>query len=83
MRAYMAENNMTRKECWRGGTTLTIETNHAQHLVTVWLPSGEAPAALDDLLKMYKGTRYKVAIFRSGQHDLVECTTGLLLNNRG
>ena len=62
---------------------LKMEFDHQRHLVTVWLPGEESSAILEPVYNRYKGTPYKVAVFRSGKYDLLECTTGLLLNNRG
>lgn len=62
---------------------MKMEFDHKRHLVTVWLPGEESSAILEPVYNRYKGTPYKVAVFRSGKHDLTECTTGLLLNNRG
>ena len=38
---------------------------------------------LNAIVDQYRGMRYRVAVFHSGKQDLLECTTGLLLNNRG
>lgn len=60
-----------------------MEFDHQRHWVTVWLPGEESSANLEPVYRQYKGTPYKVAVFHSGKQDLLECTTGLLLNNRG
>lgn len=67
----------------QGGDTLRIETNPQQRLITLWLTGEESTDELRAVIDRFRGTRCKVAVFRSGKCDLTECTTGLLLNNRG
>ena len=62
---------------------MRIEADKQQRLVTIWLPKDEAGTQLNTIVDQYCGMRYRVAVFRSGEQDLLECTTGLLLNNRG
>ena len=62
---------------------MRIEADKQQRLVTIWLPKDEAGTQLNAIVDQYRGMRYRVAVFRSGEQDLFECTTGLLLNNRG
>ena len=62
---------------------MRIEADRQQKLVTIWLPKDEAGTGLNAIVDQYRGMRYRVAVFRSGKQDLLECTTGLLLNNRG
>ena len=62
---------------------MRIEADKQQRLVTIWLPKGEAGTQLNAIVDQYRDMHYRVAVFHSGKQDLLECTTGLLLNNRG
>ena len=62
---------------------MRIEADKQQRLVTIWLPTDEAGTQLNAIVDQYRGMHYRVAVFHSGKQDLLECTTGLLLNNRG
>ena len=37
---------------------------------------------LQQVYANYRAQKYKVAVFCSGQRDLLDCTAGLLLHNR-
>lgn len=62
---------------------MRIEADKQQRLVTIWLSKDEAGTQLNAIVDQYRGMHYRVAVFHSGKQDLLECTTGLLLNNRG
>lgn len=57
--------------------------DHQHHLISIWLPNDEKDVAiLDPLFRQYRGTPYKVAVFRSGKGNLVNNTAGLLRANK-
>ena len=62
---------------------MRIEADKQQRLVTIWIAKDEAGTQLNAIVDQYRGMHYRVAVFHSGKQDLLECTTGLLLNNRG
>lgn len=43
---------------------------------------GKDSDLLEPLCRQYRGTPYRVAVFRSGQENLTECTTALLRHNK-
>ena len=56
-------------------------------IVEIWLTNAEQCTAalresLQPLFDEYKQKKYKVAVFESGQDDLLYNTAGLLLHNR-
>ena len=62
---------------------MEMHVDHQLHLVFVWLPNDEKDIAiLEPVYRRYKGTPYKVAVFRSGKGDLLSNTAGLLKANR-
>lgn len=62
---------------------MQIEFDHQRRIVSVWLAGGEAEGdLLGPICRQYRGTPYRVAVFRSGQESLMECAAGLLRCNR-
>lgn len=61
---------------------MRMDFDHQHHIVSVWLAGDEQAAVLEPLYRQYQGTKYRVAVFHSGGHDLTECTKALLLGNR-
>ena len=54
--------------------------DHQLHLVSIWLPNDEKDVAiLEPVYRQYKGTKYRVAVFRSGREDLLNNTAKLLI----
>lgn len=57
--------------------------DHQHHLISIWLPNDEKDVAiLEPVFRKYRGSPYKVAVFRSGKGDLVNNTAGLLRVNK-
>ena len=57
--------------------------DHQLHLVSIWLPNDEKDVAiLEPVYRQYKGTKYRVAVFRSGREDLLNNTAKLLKINK-
>lgn len=78
-----ASTLFTEAFCIKGGLHLQIEFDHQRRIVSVWLAGGEADGnLLEPLCRQYRGTPYRVAVFRSGQESLMECAAGLLRCNR-
>ncbi|MBQ6554300.1 MAG: hypothetical protein IJL89_03605 [Firmicutes bacterium] len=55
--------------------------------VCVWLTAEESERAdinkkIDEITEKYKGTKFKVVIFRSGRRDLYGLTEGLIKYNK-
>jgi len=66
---------------------IELQVRDSEKIVEIWLTSAEKKdALLQELLQSvyanYKAQKYKVAVFCSGQRDLLNCTAGLLLHNR-
>lgn len=62
---------------------MEMHVDHQLHLVSVWLPNDEKDIAiLEPVYRRYKGTPYKVAVFRSGRESLLNNTSKLLRINR-
>ena len=62
---------------------MQIEFDHQRRIVSVWLAGGEAEGdLLEPLCRQYRGTPYRVAVFRSGRANLTDCTSALLRHNR-
>lgn len=57
--------------------------DHQLHLVSIWLPNDEKDIAiLEPVYRQYMGTKYRVAVFRSGREDLRSNTAKLLQFNK-
>lgn len=62
---------------------MDMTIDHQRHLVSIWLPNDEKDLAiLEPVFRLYGGTPYRVAVFRSGKGDLLENTAKLLRANR-
>lgn len=62
---------------------MEMTIDHLHHLVSIWLPNDEKDVAiLEPVFRRYRGTPYRVAVFRSGKGDLVNNTAALLRINR-
>ena len=47
---------------------MEMYVDHQLHLVSIWLPNDEKDVAiLEPVYRKYKGTPYRVAVFRSGK----------------
>ena len=58
---------------------MEMYVDHQRHLVSIWLPNDEKDVAiLDPVYRKYKGTPYRVAVFRSGKGNLLTNTAALL-----
>lgn len=62
---------------------MKMDVDHQRRFVTVWLPGDEQSAMLEGLYQRCRSANYRVAVFRSGKHELADCTAGLLRHNRG
>ena len=57
--------------------------DHQLHLVSIWLPNDEKDVTiLDPVYRKYKGTPYRVAVFRSGKGNLLTNTAAMLKANQ-
>lgn len=61
---------------------MRMEFDHQHKLISIWLAGDESSTVLDPVYRHYQHSKYKVAVFRSGNQSLEECTAGLLLHNR-
>lgn len=66
-----------------GVDEMEMHVDHQLHLVSIWLPNDEKDIAiLEPVYRQYKGTKYRVAVFRSGKEDLLNNTAKLLKINK-
>jgi len=71
------------KEISSRGENMEMCVDHQLHLVSIWLPNDEKDVAiLEPVYRKYKGTPYRVAVFRSGKGNLLTNTAALLKANR-
>ena len=66
---------------------MQLITNHQDKIIEVWLTNADrtnpiVQSALKPLYADYKKQKYTVAVFYSGQSDLLGKTTDLLLRNK-
>ena len=62
---------------------MEMYVDHQRHLVSIWLPNDEKDVAiLEPVYRKYKGTPYRVAVFRSGKGNLLTNTAAMLKANR-
>jgi len=66
---------------------IELQVRDSEKIVEIWLTSAEkkdnqVQEMLRPVYTNYKAQKYKVAVFCSGQRDLLDCTAGLLLHNR-
>ena len=74
---------MLGKEISSRGENMEMCVDHQLHLVSIWLPNDEKDVAiLEPVYRQYKGTKYRVAVFRSGREDLLNNTAKLLKTNK-
>ena len=71
------------KEISSRGESMEMYVDHQLHLVSIWLPNDEKDVAiLEPVYRKYKGTPYRVAVFRSGKGSLLTNTAAMLKANR-
>lgn len=76
-------SHMLGKEISSRGENMEMCVDHQLHLVSIWLPNDEKDVAiLEPVYRKYKGTPYRVAVFRSGNGNLMTNTAALLKANR-
>ena len=76
-------SHMLGKEISSRGENMEMCVDHQLHLVSIWLPNDEKNVAiLEPVYRKYKGTPYRVAVFRSGNGNLLTNTAALLKANR-
>lgn len=76
-------SHMLGKEISSRGESMEMYVDHQLHLVSIWLPNDEKDVAiLEPVYRQYKGTKYRVAVFRSGREDLLNNTAKLLKINK-
>ena len=66
---------------------IELQVRDSEKIVEIWLTSAEKKdpqmqQLLQPVYANYKVQKYKVAVFCSGQRDLLDSTAGLLLHNR-
>ena len=66
---------------------IELQVRDSEKIVEIWLASAEkkdkqVQEMLQPLYTNYKAQKYKVAVFCSGQRELLDSTAGLLLHNR-
>ena len=61
---------------------MEMYVDHQLHLVSIWLPNDEKDVTiLEPVYRKYKGTPYRVTVFRSGKGNLLTNTAALLKAN--
>lgn len=68
-------------------SSLTMNVNEESHIVEIWLTNAEKTSEdirrrLRPVFSAYKQRGYLVAVFESGDQDLVQLTSALLCDNR-
>jgi sRNA-binding regulator protein Hfq len=66
---------------------LEVNVRDEKKILEIWLTNGEkddpaVKASLRDIYGTYKRKKYTVAVFRSGDQNLVDITSDLLCYNR-
>lgn len=61
---------------------MEVEIDEAKKCVIVWLCRNENKVLAQPIIEKYRGTKYLVAVFRSGSGELYEGVLDLLLHNR-
>ena len=57
---------------------MEMYVDHQLHLVSIWLPNDEKDVTiLEPVYRKYKGTPYRVAVFRSGKGNLLTNTAAI------
>ena len=72
---------------FKDGDIIEINVCDNKRIIEIWLTNKENieecwKKSLQSLLENYKQKKYKIAIFKSGEKKLTDCTAGLLLHNR-
>lgn len=57
-----------------------------KHIAEIWLTNSEqqdktVQSVINEKTAEYRKKKYRIAVFRSGNHSLYDCTDGLLHNN--
>ena len=65
---------------------MEINVSDQTHIVEIWLTNQEqqdedVKKAVLDTARCYSRKKYKVAVFKSGNSDLFDCTDGLIKHN--
>lgn len=65
---------------------MEISVSDDKHIVEIWLTNQEqedesVSKFVQSTAEKYSDKKYKVAVFRSGDHDLYDCTEGLIEHN--
>ena len=75
--------HMLGKEISSRGESMEMYVDHQLHLVSIWLPNDEKDVTiLEPVYRKYKGTPYRVTVFRSGKGNLLTNTAAMLKANR-
>jgi len=61
---------------------MEVEINDEGKLAVVWLSKNEGKEMAQPVIDQYRGSGYRVVIFRSGKADLVQSTAALLKHNK-
>jgi hypothetical protein len=66
---------------------MEINVYESDHIVEIWLTKEDKQnkkikESLKPIYTQYKQQKYKVAVFESGNDDLLDNTAGLLVHNR-
>ena len=67
---------------------MNLTVNNESKYAIVWMTNAEKAdpemmKSLQPLIEEYKEKKYRLVIFESGEQDLVEKTSDLLIHNRG
>ena len=65
---------------------MEINVSDDKHIVEIWLTNQEqedesVSEFVQSTAEKYSDKKYKVAVFKSGDHDLYDCTEGLIKHN--
>lgn len=65
---------------------MEINVSDDKHIVEIWLTNQEqedesVSEFVQSTAEKYSDKKYKVAVFKSGAHDLYDCTEGLIKHN--
>ncbi len=79
--------NLPEKGGKKGGQSMEVDVHADQRLVCIWLTHADeknqaVQRRLPPLYRQYQAKKYKVAVFHTGNDDLLDLTRSLLLDNR-
>ena len=79
--------NLPEKGGKKGGQSMEVDVHADQRLVCIWLTHADeknlaVQRRLPTLYRQYQAKKYKVAVFHTGNDDLLDLTRSLLLDNR-